>query len=144
MKKDFKLEDLPKHNVYQVPENYFDRLPTRVMERTAAAGKPEQAWLPSLWRPLRLAIAPLVLLLVFVGVYFFNIAPTTQEPQYALGPLAEQDIVDYLNNNEDLEVADFAEFSSLSDQELTADFLNISPTSAEKELEYYNIKDLEY
>ncbi|MFD2515041.1 hypothetical protein ACFSRY_14295 [Pontibacter locisalis] len=147
MKKEFKLEDLPKHNIYQVPDDYFDRLPTRVMERTAAANKPAHAWLPGVWRPLRLAVAPLILLLVFVGVYFFSTEKIKQPQSYALGSLAEQEIVDYLHNREDLETSDFTELSTLSDQEFTADFLNVSSTAAEEELEYYhlrNIGDTEY
>ena len=142
MKKEFKLENLPKHNVYKVPENYFDRLPMRVMERTASAGKQEQAWLPSLWKPVRLAIAPLILLLVFVGVYFFNMEEPHQPQPYAMSSLAEQEIVHYLNNSEDLESADFAELSALSDQEFMAEFLNISSTAAEEELEYYHTSDI--
>jgi hypothetical protein len=144
LKNNFKLADIPKHNIYQVPDKYFDRLPTRVMERTAATDNAKHIQLPQVWRLFRLAVAPVVLVAVFVGVYYFNINKPAQKQTYALGPLAEQEILHYLNNHEDLEPADFAELSILSDQEVTAEFLNISSSAAEKELEYYHIKDLEY
>ncbi|WP_299820776.1 hypothetical protein [uncultured Pontibacter sp.] len=143
MKEDFKLDSLPKHNVYQVPEHYFDRLPTRVMERTTAAEKHIPAWQQGLWVSLRAVAAPLVLLLVFVGVFFFNVQDQDKDEFAAVQPLAEQEILDYLHYNEDLETADFAELSYLTKQEFTSDFLNISSTAAEAELEYYHIRNIE-
>ncbi|MBW7467504.1 hypothetical protein K0O23_10525 [Pontibacter aydingkolensis] len=143
MKEDFKLENLPKHNVYQVPEHYFDRLPMHVMERTAGAENKVPTWQRSLWAPLRIAVAPLVLLLVFVGAFYFTLQQQKQDDYFAMHPMAEHEIMDYLNYNEDLETADLAELSYLSKNEFTADFLNISPTAAEEELEYYHIRHLE-
>jgi len=145
MNKDFKLSDLPKRNMYQVPEAYFNRLPTRIMARTAAAETLQPAWQQSLWRPLRLTLAPLVLLLVFVGVFYLNISdrPTPAPADFA--SLAEVEIMDYLTSNDtQLETADFAELNSLADQELTADFLNVSQKAAEDELVYYRINDEDY
>ncbi|MBF9252644.1 hypothetical protein I2I11_05015 [Pontibacter sp. 172403-2] len=142
MRKDFKLSDVPKRNMYQVPENYFERLPTRIMARTAAAEAPQPAWQQSLWRPLRLALAPLVLLLVFAGVYYFNISRSPEPATTDFAALAEAEIVDYLTSNDaQLETADFADLTSLSGQELTADFLNVSQRAAEEELEYHPIED---
>ncbi|WP_230407060.1 hypothetical protein [Pontibacter cellulosilyticus] len=143
MKEDFKLDNLPKHNIYQVPEQYFDRLPMRVMERTAGAERQVPAWQQSLWAPLRTAIAPLVLLLVFVGAFIVTLQQQKQDEQYALQPLAEEEILDYLSYNEDLETADFAELSSMSKQDFTEDFLNISSVAAEEELEYYHIRHIQ-
>ena len=143
MKEDFNLEGLPKHNIYQVPENYFDRLPMRVMERTAGARQHVPALRPVLWSPLRAVLAPLVLLLVFVGAFVFTMRLQKQNEYHALKPLAEEEILDYLSYNEDLETADLAELNSFSKNDLTEDFLNISPTVAEEELEYYHIRHIE-
>lgn len=142
MKEPFNLESLPKHNIYQVPENYFDRLPMRVMERTAAT-KEQPVWFTSIWVPVRVAVAPLVLMLVFVGAFFFTLKQQKQGEYYALKLLAEQEILDYLHSHEDLETADLAELNSLTKQEFTEDFLNISPSAAEEELEYYHIRHIE-
>ncbi len=143
MKEDFKLEDIPKHNIYQVPEHYFERLPMRVMERTAGAKNSEPTWQRSLWLLLRPAIAPLVLLLVFAGVYFVSIQQLAQNEPYAVGPLAKNEILNYLNAQDDLEISDFSELNSISKQELTVDFVNISATAAEEELEYYHLRHIE-
>ena len=144
MKKDIKLEDFPKHNIYQVPENYFDRLPMRVMERTTGAKENLPTWQQSVWLLLRPAIAPLVLLMVFAGVYFYSMQHSEQSStNFALGPLAEQEILDYLNAQDDLETTDFSELKSISKQEFTVDFVNISSSVAEEELEYYHIRNIE-
>ncbi|WP_276496782.1 hypothetical protein [Pontibacter litorisediminis] len=145
MKKEFKLSDIPKRNPYQAPDGYFDRLPMRVMERTAA--QEQAAWLPlpKLWQPLRLALAPLVLLLlVFVGVYY-NSVPDAQESQIMnLTAVSDAEIVNYLSTYATIETTDFAELNTLREQELPAEVLNVSPTAAEAELEYYNLNDIDY
>ena len=143
MNEDFKLEDLPKHNIYQVPEHYFDRLPMRVMERAAVAEKQVPAWQQGLWAQLRVAVAPLVLLLFFIGAFLFTQQQQKKSEYYAVQPLAEHEIIDYLSYNEDLETADLAELNTLAKQEFTEDFLNISSTAAEEELEYYHIRHIE-
>ncbi|WP_347158466.1 hypothetical protein [Pontibacter chitinilyticus] len=143
MDKDPKLHNIPRHNIFQVPEQYFDKLPTRIMARTAAAddAHPATAW----QRPLRLVLAPLLLLLLFVGVYFFNV-PTKPEPMPAgFSALAQEEIVNYLTENAaQLETSDLSELTFLSDKKLTAEFLNVSPKAAEKELEYYPISEQDY
>ena len=141
-----KLNDIPKHNIYEVPEGYFDRLPMRVMEQTAAKGAAAAPRFAGFWQPVRLVLAPLVLLLVFVGVFFFNIDVTQQQPQpeyVSLGSIPEAEIVDYLDSYARLETSDFEDVS-LADQELTADFMNISSEAAEEELEYYQLNKLIY
>ncbi|WP_242917095.1 hypothetical protein [Pontibacter liquoris] len=144
--KHIKLHDIPKRHLHQVPEHYFEQLPTRIMARTAAAGVPQAAWWQQgLWRPLRVAVAPLLLLLVFACVYFLNMPARSAAPPIRFAALAEVEIVDYLTDtNTPLETADLAELTSLSDQDLTADFLNVSSKAAAEELEYHPIEDQDF
>ncbi|QCR21194.1 hypothetical protein [Pontibacter sp. SGAir0037] len=143
LNKDFRLSDLPKHNVYQVPEKYFDRLPMRVMERTAGATAPQQSWLSGFWQPMRYAVAPLMLLLIFVAVFVFNTQAPERTAPHDLSDIADKEIVEYLNNDVLLETADFADLA-IADQNLAPDFLNISSASAERELEYYQLNEFTY
>ncbi|HEY4651222.1 MAG TPA: hypothetical protein VIG72_07395 [Pontibacter sp.] len=139
----FKLSDLPKHNVYQVPEDYFDRLPTRIMERTAAA--PQTHWLPAqVWQSLRIAVAPLMLLLLFVGVFYFGTESQPEPHTFNLARVPDTEIVNYLTAYSTVESADLAELNKLQKQELTAEFLNVSAADAEEELEYYHLNDTDY
>lgn len=141
--KNISLNDLPKHNVYQVPEDYFDRLPMRIMERTAEA--PQHQWLPvQVWGSLRVAIAPLVLLLLFIGVFYFSLKSQPEQQALNLAAVPDTEIVDYLTANTTVESADLAELNTLQKQELAAEFLNVSSAAAEEELEYYHLRDTDY
>ncbi|MFT2007947.1 hypothetical protein ACMA1I_04665 [Pontibacter sp. 13R65] len=141
-----KLNNIPKHNIYKVPEGYFDRLPQQVMERTAHQGAGVASPAFSYWKPVRLALAPLVLLLLFGSVFFLNMQQEQKQVDinaYAT-VLADTEIVAYLSTAYvDLETSDFEELN-LTKQELTSDFINISPETAEKELEYYQLSNLNY
>ncbi|MEJ8755884.1 hypothetical protein WG947_02650 [Pontibacter sp. H259] len=140
---DFNLSDLPKRNVYQVPEDYFDRLPMRIMERTAAA--PQHQWLPAqVWQQVRVAIAPLMLLLLFVGVFYFGLELQPKQDSHTMAAVSDTEIVDYLSTYATVESNDLAELNTLQQQELTSEFINVSAADAEAELEYYNLKDTEY
>lgn len=143
--KDIKLSDIPKRNVYEVPENYFDRLPTQIMARTAAAGYDAPApWYAALQKPLRLALAPLVLLLVMSVVYLATLSQQSDRQVIHLATVSDTDIVNYLSTYAVLESTDFADLHSLKAQELPAEFLNVSPKAAEEELEYYQLDTIDY
>lgn len=137
-----KLNDIPKRQPYQVPEGYFDKLPMQVMARTAApeAATPEFG---HVWRSLRLAIAPLLLLLVFVGVYFLNIQQAAQPAPATVASLSDAEILQYLNNYAQVDAADLEEHA-MADTELASEFLNVSAGTAEAELEYYHLNNLDY
>ncbi|MDX5438131.1 MAG: hypothetical protein LPK03_13095 [Pontibacter sp.] len=143
MKEDFKLSDIPKRQPYQVPDGYFERLPMQMMEHVAA-DEQKPAWQQLWWRPLRLAVAPLVLLLMFVGVYFLNTPEQPEAQLVNLASVSDTDIVDYLSTYATLETTDFAELNTLQEQELPAEFLNVSATEAEAELEYYRLDNIDY
>jgi hypothetical protein len=144
MKNEFKLSDLPKRNIYEVPEKYFDRLPAQIMERTAGAGYRPAPWYAAAWKPLRYALAPFMVLLVAGIVYLTHTKNQEEQQLIHLATVSDTDIVDYLSTYAVLESADFAEFTSLSNQEMTAEFLNVSPKAAEEELEYYQLHTIDY
>ncbi|PRY08912.1 hypothetical protein CLV24_12080 [Pontibacter ummariensis] len=144
MKKDLKLSDIPKHNVFQVPDDYFDRLPMRVMARTAAVEREEVTWQTSFWQRLRLALPALALLLLFAGIYVLHVPAQPEEQATNLTTVSDAQIVEYLSTYATVESSDFAELSSLQGQELTAEFMNISPASAAEELEYYRLDEIDY
>ncbi|PKV63022.1 hypothetical protein [Pontibacter ramchanderi] len=144
MKNDFKLSDIPKRNIYEVPDKYFDRLPAQIMERAAGAGYSSPAPWYAAWKPFKLAMAPLVLLLVAGIVYFSQLRLEKEEPAVILATVADEAIMDYLSTYAVLESSDFSDISSLSKPETTAEFLNVSSKAAEEELEYYQLDTIDY
>lgn len=143
MKQNIKLDDIPKRSIYQVPEGYFDRLPMCVMERVSGPERVTAPWYASLWSPLRLALAPLALLLVLSLVYVLNMKDESENHTASLATVADTEIVDYLSTYAVLESTDLAEINSLSGKELPADFLNVSANTAEEELEYAQLNNIE-
>ncbi|MCP2043892.1 hypothetical protein [Pontibacter sp. HSC-36F09] len=144
MKDDFKLSDLPKRNIYEVPEKYFDRLPAQIMERTAGAGYSPAPWYAAAWKPLRLALAPLMLVLVLGVLYFANLNNKADQQNVNLAGIQDEDILNYLSTYAVLESSDFAELQTVSDREMTSEFLNVSSKAAEEELEYYQLDTIDY
>ena len=141
MKPDFNLDDFPKKQPYHVPEDYFDKLPNRIMQRVTAEPKSGWSWLPTFSAPLRVALASVVLLLAFVGVFFLNQdVASTQEPNH-LAQVSDQEIMDYLLTSERLETADLTELS-LTGQDLTYHFIPASNTEIESLLENRDLYDI--
>ncbi|GGG00633.1 hypothetical protein [Pontibacter amylolyticus] len=144
MKDDFKLSDLPKRNIHEVPDKYFDRLPAQIMERTAGAGYRPAPWYAAAWKPLRLALAPLMLVLVLGVLYFANLDNKADQQKVNLAGIQDEDILNYLSTYAVLESSDFAELRTVSEREMTSEFLNVSSKAAEEELEYYQLDTIEY
>ncbi len=62
-----KLEDLPKKNIFEVPDGYFDQLPGVIQSRIVQKEKnPETSW------SLAFRYALPVLLLAGIGIFWFN------------------------------------------------------------------------
>src|SRR4051794_33997846 len=107
MKPNFNLEDLTRENVYNVPENYFDKLPNRIMQRVTAT-QPEtsaaKSWFP---KPLRLALAGSGFAAVFATVFMLNHNPEIPQSD-ALAQVPKTEIVNYLLASEQLERSDLS------------------------------------
>ncbi|KAA9332715.1 hypothetical protein [Adhaeribacter soli] len=140
MKPNFNLEDLKRENVYNVPENYFDRLPNRIMQRVSASS-PEtseaKSWLPA---PLRLALAGSGFAAAFATVFMLNQPP--EFPQVdLLASVPQTEIVNYLLASEQLDRSDLTSLN-IADQNLTAEFINANDTEIQRELEDEPIENL--
>jgi hypothetical protein len=90
-----KLEDIPKKEIFNVPEGYFDKLPTQIQSRVAGREKRDFTFVGNLKYAL-----PIVTLLV-VGIFWFY--PMRQQQQDSTAMLATvntEDLVAYLNESD--------------------------------------------
>lgn len=89
----FSLDHLPKRDVFQTPEGYFDHLPSRIQARAVASSRQRTPLLT--WRRTWLSLggASLVAALVYLSI------PNRQENlgQETLSTVGSADIVGYLN-----------------------------------------------
>ena len=141
MKPNFNLEDLKRENVYNVPEHYFDKLPNRIMQRVTATS-PEtseaKSWLPA---PLRMALAGSGFAAVFATVFMLSVDQNEQIASDPLANLQETEIVNYLLTDDQIERIDLAALK-VTDQNLTAQFINANPAEIQTELEDEPIENL--
>lgn len=98
-----KLEDIPKKEVFRVPDGYFDRLPGVIQARVSTAQEPAAVWLP------RLSYALPVVLLVAIGIFWYRSSPTV------LGP---SEVTAQLETIQAGQLASFLEDRELTDEEL--------------------------
>lgn len=96
-----KLEDLKKKNIYTVPDNYFDQLPTRIQSRINE--KRPASWLNFNWS-LTYKLAAPVLAVLFLVFYFGR--SDRQIPQDAESLLAR------VNTDEIIAYIDFMDIST--------------------------------
>ena len=124
MKEEFDINRLPKQPGYQVPEDYFDKLPLRIMERTAyakPATQPQTAWF---WQ-LKTAFAGLGLALVFTASFLITqLTDQTLSTQEAMSQMSQKEIYQYLVTQEDLETADLAEVTAVNPSQ-SLEFLDV-------------------
>ena len=91
-----RLEDIPKKDIFKVPEGYFEDLPSIIQSRVAGQKK-ERAFLPTFSYALRYALP--VVILGAVGYFWFNPGqPKTAES--ILATIETEDLVAYLNETD--------------------------------------------
>lgn len=87
-----KLEDIPKKNIFDVPEGYFDQLPTRVQARISAGGRQSSgSW--SWAGAVRYALPVLVAAALFAG-WWLKKAP--EDPEAILASIETEQLVAYV------------------------------------------------
>lgn len=111
-----KLDDIPKKNIFEVPEGYFERLPGIIQARTAAPG-PSPVGIPSWSRALRYAFP--VVLLMGAGIFWYqnNSLPSSVNVQVELGAIGSDQLAAYLDDHE-LTTEDLVETVAWSSDDL--------------------------
>ncbi len=138
MKPEFKLEDFKRENVYNVPENYFDKLPNRIMQRVTAA--PEKTPVTGWLSPWRLAFAGTGFAAIFATVFMLNTQETEISYSNQLARINQTEIVNYLLASEQLERNDLT-YLSAADRDFTSEFINVENKAISEVLENETIDE---
>jgi hypothetical protein len=104
-----KLEDIPKKNIFEVPDGYFDRLPGVVQSRISATRKNSFQWIFA----LRYAIP--VLVIAVAGILWFTRGNDDAPGNW--DKLEESQLAIFLNDTE-LTAEDLAESVNWSSDDL--------------------------
>src|SRR5262245_33690840 len=92
-----KLEDIPKKEFFNVPEGYFENLPTVVQSRIAGQKK-EKALRPVFSYALRYAL-PVVILGV-IGYFWLGPKSNPTDAESILATIDTEDLVAYINESD--------------------------------------------
>ncbi|MCI0750765.1 MAG: hypothetical protein L0Y35_02915 [Flammeovirgaceae bacterium] len=108
-----KLEDIPKRQVFDVPDGYFDRLPGIIQARITAP-KPVTEKYPALGFSLKYALP--VMLLSVVSIFMYQNWNREQNAETILATVSTDALVDYLEEI-DINTDDLIAESNLTTQE---------------------------
>lgn len=112
-----KLENIPKKDIFEVPEGYFDSLPGIIQARTTAGTLKERPHYSTGAFVLRFAL-PVVVVLV-AGLYFFRSPAQPANAEQMLASVDTKDLVGYLEQS-DLTTDELLDQVQLDNQEVDA------------------------
>ena len=113
-----KLEDIPKTNIFKVPDGYFDSLPSIIQARVA---KKENTWMPTFQYALKYALPVLI---IAVGlIWLVNSGNQSSGTEQLLTAVSSDDLMAYIQDS-DMTTEDLME--SLDYTQINADSLDLN------------------
>ena len=100
-----KLENIPKKEIFKVPEGYFEGLPAKIQARIESANPARET---SFVFRYKLQYALPVIALLAIGIYWFNISSQPKDVDALLASVQTEDLVAYLSES-DLTTEDLLE-----------------------------------
>jgi hypothetical protein len=98
------MENLKKENPYRVPQNYFEELPDRIMQKLRSLSQPARVIpfykkMPGLKYAMAAAVTGI---LITIGIFTFTNRTNNPvvDPVAALAKASDQDIVNYMANQD--------------------------------------------
>jgi hypothetical protein len=92
-----RLEDIPKKEIFTVPEGYFENLTSKIQARLHQEHLNRKANVSV--RSVIWYAVPLMLLIA-IGIYFFQSAQKTESVEDIIATIATKDLIAYLNEND--------------------------------------------
>jgi hypothetical protein len=91
-----KLEEIPKKDIYDVPEGYFETLPGVVHARVRDSANNKA--FPVFANALKYAMAASII--AIAAIFWFRKSPSPESPEAMLARVETADLVAYLNDSE--------------------------------------------
>jgi len=105
-----KLDDIPKKNIFEVPEGYFDRLPLKIQARVEEA---QVRHAMPVWN-LAVRFALPIVIIGFALVYFLK--PASNQTEVLLASISNENLVSYLDES-DIEESDILEIANFNESD---------------------------
>ena len=125
-----RLEDIPKKNIFETPEGYFDELPCIIQSRIAEKSK-ATSFFPSYGLALRYAVPVLA---VAIALFFiFSPSDPLRNPDELLASVSSEELTYYLVES-DFTTDELLDLVDLSDEDINALNGEILPSDFDNEL----------
>ncbi|MBS1976998.1 MAG: hypothetical protein JST46_06480 [Bacteroidetes bacterium] len=89
-----RLEDIPKKDIFEAPEGYFDRLPSVIQSRVTTESSRWTLFAQPVWK------YALSLAFLAAGLYWFMLRPATKSPEQMLASVDTASLIAYLNESD--------------------------------------------
>src|SRR5687768_8464651 len=135
-----KLEDIPKKEIFNVPNGYFEGLPAKIQARIESKDPVREA---SFVFRYKLQYALPVIAMLAVGIYWFSAASQPQDVESLLASVQTEDLIAYLNES-DITTEDLiqqGEFNSTDLEEIETEVYDLNLN--EEELDDLGDLDIE-
>ncbi len=108
-----KLEDIPKNNIFEVPEGYFDKLSGIIQSRIAPA-KPVEESHSFFVLALRYAIP--IVVIAMAGIFIFqNYQSGPSDSESLLASVSNEELISYLMDGDDVSTEELLEGIDVND-----------------------------
>lgn len=108
-----KLEDIPKKEIFTVPDGYFDKLPGLIQARVAAPDRSRE-FLPAFSWKVALPAA----MVVAAGIFWLTSPAEPKDAESILASVETHDLVAYLNESEEVSVDEVLESVEFNDSDV--------------------------
>jgi len=92
-----KLEDIPKKEIFKVPDGYFDSLPSKIQARIDAQATGRQV---SFFFQYKLQYALPLLVFLALGIFWYAQYNQPKDAETLLASVETEDLIAYLNESE--------------------------------------------
>ncbi|HTH56252.1 MAG TPA: hypothetical protein VL728_09415 [Cyclobacteriaceae bacterium] len=132
-----RLDEIPKKNVFEVPDGYFDQLALKIQAKTETIS-PAKKTISGWSFALRYALP--VLLLVIGGIIVWK-PKTVQDTEQLLASIPTEHLIDYLHESEIAE-AELLEVINFDDRDVDSLNVHVHTQYAIDDLEMNEIKSV--
>jgi hypothetical protein len=108
-----KLEDIPKQEIFTVPEGYFDALPVVIQTRVTSPSRRREFWPSFSWK-----VALPAMMVVAAGIFWLTGPAEPVDAESILASVETSDLVAYLNESEDVSLDEVLESIEFNDRDL--------------------------
>ena len=130
-----KLDDIPRTNIYEVPDGYFEGLPTIIQSRLSDQNQRNPSFR---WALAGKFAIPALVIMTTAGIFWYQYEGSSNNPQKMIESVSSQNLISFLQESEisEEELLHSVDLDNSDVESLSTDsWNNLDASDLEKELE---------